>query len=68
MSNDFRVYGSEMSPYSVKVRSYFRYKGLPHRWLIRNADTQAEFQQFAKIQIIPLVVTPADEADRKSVV
>lgn len=62
MSNDFRVYGSEMSPYSVKVRSYFRYKGLPHRWLIRNADTQAEFQQFAKIQIIPLVVTPADEA------
>jgi glutathione S-transferase len=57
----FRIYGSEMSPYSVKVRSYFRYKGLPHRWLIRNASNQADYQKHAKIPLIPLVVTP-DEA------
>lgn len=54
----FRIYGSEMSPYSVKVRSYFRYKGLPHRWLIRNASNQADYQKHAKIPLIPLVVTP----------
>jgi glutathione S-transferase len=62
MASDYRIFGSEMSPYSVKVRSYFRYKGLPHRWLVRNTDTQAEYQAHAKIQIIPLVVTPTDEA------
>ena len=47
----FRIYGSEMSPYSVKVRSYFRYKGLPHRWLIRNASNQADYQKYAKLPL-----------------
>lgn len=60
MAGLYRIYGAEMSPYSVKVRSYFRYKGLPHRWIVRNADTDAEYQKYAKIQIVPLVVTPDD--------
>ena len=30
MSANFRIFGSEMSPYSVKVRSYFRFKRIPH--------------------------------------
>jgi glutathione S-transferase len=47
-----------MSPYSVKVRSYFRYKRIPHRWIVRNADTEAEYQKHAKIPLVPLVVTP----------
>ena len=62
MADGYRIYGSEMSPYSVKVRSYFRYKAIPHTWFIRNADTQTDYQRYAKIQIIPLVVTPHDEA------
>ena len=62
MADGYRIYGSEMSPYSVKVRSYFRYKALPHRWIIRNADTQADYQRYARIPIIPLVVTPQGEA------
>ena len=33
----YRIIGAEMSPYSVKVRSYFRYKGIPHQWALRNA-------------------------------
>jgi glutathione S-transferase len=57
-----RLFGAEMSPYSVKVRSYFRYKGIPHRWIVRSAETQAEYQKHAKLPIIPLVVTPAGEA------
>lgn len=62
----FRIYGSEMSPYSVKVRSYFRYKGLPHQWLIRNASNQADYQKHAKLPLIPLVVTPDDEGIQDS--
>jgi glutathione S-transferase len=47
-----------MSPYSVKVRSYFRYKAIPHQWILRNAASQAEYETYAKLPIIPLVVTP----------
>ena len=66
MANPYRIFGSELSPYSVKVRSYFRYKGIPHRWILRNAESQAEYQKYAKIQIVPLVVTPSDEAIQDS--
>ncbi len=38
MSDVFRIYGAELSPFSVKVRSYFRYKNIPHEWIIRSAD------------------------------
>src|ERR1700710_1773969 len=58
MADGYRIIGAEMSPYSVKVRSYFRYKAIPHHWVLRNAASQAEFEQHAKMPIIPLVVTP----------
>jgi glutathione S-transferase len=53
-----RLFGSELSPYSVKVRSYFRYKKIPHEWVLRTSANQEEFQRFAKLPLIPLVVTP----------
>ena len=62
----YRIYGSELSPYSVKVRSYFRYKGLAHQWHVRNASNQAEYQKYAKLPLIPLVVTPADDGMQDS--
>jgi glutathione S-transferase len=58
MADGYRVIGAEMSPYSVKVRSYFRYKAIPHQWILRNAASQPEFEKFARMPIIPLVVTP----------
>jgi glutathione S-transferase len=58
----YRIFGSELSPYSVKVRSYFRYKGLPHEWIIRSAANMAEFQRHAKLPLIPLVLTPDGRA------
>jgi glutathione S-transferase len=58
MAEQYRIIGAEMSPYSVKVRSYFRYKAIPHQWLLRNTASQAEFEKYAKMPIIPLVVTP----------
>ena len=58
MADGYRIFGAEMSPYSVKVRSYFRYKGIPHQWILRNAESQAEYERHARMPIIPLVVTP----------
>jgi glutathione S-transferase len=58
MAEDYRIIGAEMSPYSVKVRSYFRYKAIPHQWVLRNPESQAEFEKHARMPIIPLVVTP----------
>jgi glutathione S-transferase len=58
MADGYRIIGAEMSPYSVKVRSYFRYKGIPHQWVLRNAASQAEFEKYGRMPIIPLVVTP----------
>ena len=58
----FRIFGSELSPYSVKVRSYFRYKKIPHEWVVRHMGRMAEFQKYAKLPLIPLVVTPEDQA------
>jgi glutathione S-transferase len=58
MADKYRIFGAEMSPYSVKTRSYFRYKAIPHQWILRNAASQAEYEKYAKMPIIPLVVTP----------
>jgi glutathione S-transferase len=58
MAEAYRIFGAEMSPYSVKVRSYFRYKAIPHQWILRNAESQGEFEKYAKMPIIPLVITP----------
>lgn len=57
ISGEYKVFGSEMSPYSVKVRAYFRYKGIPHQWLSRRANEE-DFQKYARLPIVPLVVTP----------
>ena len=61
MSKTYRIYGSEMSPYSVKVRSYFRFKRIPHEWIPRGADNDDEYRRFSRLPIIPTVATPDDE-------
>jgi glutathione S-transferase len=66
VSPGHRIFGSELSPYSVKVRSYFRYRGLAHEWLPRSPTTQAEFQKYAKLPLVPLVVTPEGEGIQDS--
>lgn len=62
----YRIFGSELSPYSVKVRSFFRFKNLPHEWLLRSPANQGEFQKFAKLPLVPLVVTPEGEGVQDS--
>jgi len=66
MSGHYRIFGAEVSPYSVKVRSYFRYKQIPHEWIVRDTASAAEYQKYAKLPIIPLVVSPDGEAMQDS--
>ena len=66
MANMYRIHGIELSPYSVKVRSYFRYKEIPHRWVPRSLDAEGEYQKFVKLPLVPLVVTPKEEGIQDS--
>ena len=59
MVANYIVIGSEESPYSVKVRSYFRYKGIDHEWRERRQAAEL-FEKHARLPLIPLVVTPED--------
>ncbi len=61
MSDVYRIFGAEFSPYSVKTRSYLRYKQIPHEWIVRGPATQQEYQKYARLPLIPVVVTPQDE-------
>ena len=61
MPGVYRIFGVEPSPYSVKVRSYFRYKGIPHEWIPRDAASEAEYRKFAKLPLVPAVATPEGE-------
>ncbi len=66
MARPYRIFGAELSPYSVKVRSYFRYKGIPHEWLRRSPENQDEFRRHARLPLVPLVVTPDDRGMQDS--
>ena len=61
MTEKYSIYGNDLSPYSVKIRSYFRYKDIEHEWIERNLKTQKTFNKLAKIQIIPLILCPDGE-------
>lgn len=58
---NYVIYGSEYSPFSVKLRSYFRYKNIAHEWRPRTHKNLPEFQKLAKLPLIPLVVGPNEE-------
>lgn len=62
----YQVFGSEMSPYSVKVRSWFRYKGAPHVWVPRNSSNDEDYRRYAKLPIVPAVATPEGEGIQDS--
>ncbi|MDB5483478.1 MAG: Enoyl-CoA hydratase [Caulobacteraceae bacterium] len=66
MPQPYRIFGSEMSPYSVKVRSYFRFKQIPHVWIPRGPDNDEDYRRFARLPIVPTVATPDDEGIQDS--
>ena len=66
MGGTLRLIGSQMSPYSVKLRSYLLYKEIPFEWIERGRRNEQLFQRHAKVQLIPLVIFPDDTAMQDS--
>jgi glutathione S-transferase len=63
----YRLFGSVGSPYSIKARSYFRYKDIDHVWLVRNSpELVAEYSKAAKLAIVPTVIMPDGTAVQDS--
>lgn len=56
--SEYRLFGVEMSPYSVKVRAFMRYKQIPHTWVVRSMDQMAEFGKYAKLPLVPCLACP----------
>jgi len=66
MVQPLRLIGLEMSPYSLKLRSYLRYKQIPFEWISRSRKIEPLFQKHARVQLIPLVLFSDDEAMQDS--
>ena len=66
MNAPFKLYGAELSPYSVKVRAYLRFKGLAFEWLERSVSRQEEFTRYAKLPLAPILVDADDNAMQDS--
>ena len=41
----YKLMGIDVSPYSMKVLAYLKYKGVSWEWLPRNLRTEKIFQQ-----------------------
>ncbi len=54
----YRLFGAETSPYSLKVRSALRYKGIAFEWAARSISNEDEFRTLAKVPTVPLLVMP----------
>jgi hypothetical protein len=55
MPRPLRLIGSEMSPYSVKLRSYPRSKGIPFEWVGRNVLGVPDVRRSALLLVLALL-------------
>lgn len=55
---EYVIFGSENSPYSIKVRAFCEFKGVPHRWALRGPANEDEYKKVAKIAVVPAVRQP----------
>ncbi|MEO0607895.1 MAG: glutathione S-transferase family protein [Pseudomonadota bacterium] len=62
----YRLFGAETSPYSVKVRSFLRYKGVAFEWIGRSKATEEEFAALARVPTVPLLLSPNRPANQDS--
>jgi hypothetical protein len=47
MSDVYRIFGIELSPYSVKVRRTSATSASPHEWVVRSIDKMDEYNRYA---------------------
>jgi len=65
-TSQFRLMGLEPSPYTMKVESFLKFKGIPYEWVSRNLRNENLFQKHAKVQLIPLLFFPSGETMQDS--
>lgn len=65
-TSSFRLLGLEASPYTMKVKSFLIYKGLPFEWITRSIANEPLFKKHAKVQLIPLLFFPGGETMQDS--
>lgn len=63
---EFQLIGLRQSPYTLKVQSFFEFKGIPYKWVTRSLKNEPLFQKHAKVQLIPVVLFPSGEAMQDS--
>jgi hypothetical protein len=62
MDKPYTIYGFEMSPYSLKVRSWFRYKNNPNIWVPSGAaSNDPNYKRQPRLAIVPTAVLPHEE-------
>jgi len=64
--SEFRLMGLEASPYTMKVDSFLKFKGIQYKWMNRNLENEKLFQKHAKVQLIPLLFLPSGETMQDS--
>ncbi|MAN74966.1 MAG: glutathione S-transferase [Henriciella sp.] len=64
--SDYRLFGAETSPYSMKVRAFLKYKGVDFEWVGRSSEKEQEFQSQAKVPTIPLLTSPGRAPNQDS--
>ena len=55
MKESFKLFGAEISPFSIKVRSYLKYKKIPHKWITKQHSK--EYLKYAKLPLTPLLLS-----------
>lgn len=59
--NQYLIYGSNNSPYSIKARAYAIYKNIPHKWVLRGSDEEG-YKKVAKLPLVPAIRIPGSGA------
>ena len=54
---DYKLYGYTMSPYSMKLRSYFRYRRIPFQWVSNSRANEIAMTK-VKTYMVPVVENP----------
>ncbi len=62
----YRLFGTETSPYSLKVRSFLRYKNADFDWVLRSVATEEEFNRHAVLPTVPLLIGPDGKTSQDS--
>ena len=65
-ANRLELTGAPGSPYSLKVRSYLRYKDIGFEWVPRTSKTDADIQAHARVPTVPLLLFPNRPASQDS--